>query len=141
MKIYRYLLAVMLSLLTVFSLLPACGEPDQQANAHQEETRVLDKEAFAAAIRRSNAVVIDVRTPAEYEQGHIENAINLNFFDPEFKHKLLELNKRKSYYLYCKNEVRSYRAMEFMKTNEFPQVYILKEGWTGWNTAKAETPK
>jgi rhodanese-related sulfurtransferase len=100
--------------------------------------RKLDKETFAAAIKKSGAVTVDVRMPGEFEQGHIEGAININFFDPEFKYKLLELNKNKKYYLYCKNETRSYRSMKFMEDNGFKNVYMLEGGYEDWNTAKAE---
>jgi rhodanese-related sulfurtransferase len=103
-----------------------------------DSQRILDKETFAAEMKKSGAVIVDVRTPGEFDQGHIEDAININFFDPEFRYKLLELNKKKKYYLYCKNEVRSYRAMKFMEDNDFDHVYILKEGYKGWNTATAE---
>lgn len=93
----------------------------------------LDKEAFNAAIKKSDAVILDVRMPAEFEQGHIDGAININFFDPEFKHQLLDLNKNKKYYLYCKNETRSYRSMKFMETNDFKHVYMLKGGYEEYN--------
>lgn len=125
----------------VSALLPACkGDGDSQSapGAASGGNRVLEKEAFASAIKRGNAMLIDVRSPAEFEQGHIDKAININFFDPEFKHKILELKRTKEYYLYGKNEVTSYRTMEFMKSNDFPEVYILKGGWESWNTATDE---
>ncbi len=103
-----------------------------------DSQRMLDKEAFAAAIKKSGAVLIDVRMPQEFEQGHIEKAVNINFFDPEFKYQLLELNPKKKYYLYCKNETRSYRAMEFMKMNDFPHVYMLKGGYEQWNSTVSD---
>lgn len=126
---------------TVSAFLPACrggGDSQSAPGAASGGNRVLEKEAFASAIKRGNAVLIDVRSPAEFEQGHIDKAININFFDPEFKHKILDLKRTKEYYLYGKNEVTAYRTMEFMKTNEFPEVYILKDGWEGWNTATDE---
>ncbi len=103
-----------------------------------DSQRILEKEVFASAIKKSGAVLVDVRTPAEFEQGHIEDAININFFGPEFKYQLLDLNRKKKYYLYCKNETRSYRAMKFMEDNEFKEVYILKGGYQDWNTPATE---
>jgi rhodanese-related sulfurtransferase len=100
--------------------------------------RMLEKEAFASGIKKSGAVVIDVRMPQEFEQGHIEDAINIDFFGPEFKYKLLELKKNKEYYLYCKNETRSKMTMTFMDNNDFKKVYVLKGGYENWNTAKAQ---
>ncbi len=136
--------SVLLALLTTWMV--SCkdaGTSETQENTSSstpidESQRMLDKEAFAAEIKKSGAIVVDVRQPPEFEQGHIDKAININFFDPEFKYKLLELNKKKKYYLYCKNETRSYRAMKFMEDNGFNQVFMLKGGYEDWNTAKAE---
>ncbi|HEY3385518.1 MAG TPA: rhodanese-like domain-containing protein [Saprospiraceae bacterium] len=100
--------------------------------------RFLDKETFAKKIKKSDAVVIDVRMPQEFEQSHIEGAINIDFFGPEFKYKLLELKKDKEYYLYCKNETRSKMTMTFMYNNGFEEVYVLKGGYENWNTATAQ---
>jgi rhodanese-related sulfurtransferase len=100
--------------------------------------RVLDKEAFAAGMKKSGAVLVDLRMPGEFDQGHIEGAINIDFFGPEFKYKLLELNKKKKYYLYCKNETRSKMSMQFMQDNDFKEVYMLKGGYEEWNSAEPQ---
>lgn len=102
------------------------------------DDRFLDKETFAANMKKSGAVILDVRMPGEFDQGHIEGAVNINFFDPEFKHKLLDLNKSSKYYIYCKNETRSKMSMKFMLDNDFKDVYVLKKGYEEWNVAKAE---
>lgn len=100
--------------------------------------RVLNKEAFAAGIKKSGAQIIDLRMTADYEQGHIEDAININFFDPEFKHKLLELNRNKTYYLYDKKEKTAYRSMKFMEDNDFKNVYMLQGGYEAWKGTNVE---
>lgn len=102
------------------------------------DDRFLDKEVFAAEMKKSGAVILDVRMPGEFDQGHIEGAVNINFFDPEFKHKLLDLNKSSKYYIYCKNETRSKMSMKFMLDNDFKDVYVLKKGYEEWNVAKTE---
>ena len=102
------------------------------------DDRFLDKEVFAAGMKKSGAVILDVRMPGEFDQGHIEGAVNINFFDPEFKHKLLDLNKSSKYYIYCKNETRSKMSMKFMLDNDFKDVYVLKKGYEEWNVAKTE---
>ena len=101
-------------------------------------SRFLEKEAFADGMKKSGAVILDVRMPQEFEQNHIEDAINIDFFGPEFKYKLLELNKNKAYYVYCKNETRSKMTMTYMDKNGFKEVYVLKGGYQNWNVAKAE---
>ncbi len=102
------------------------------------DDRFLDKEAFAAGMKKFGAVILDVRMPGEFDQGHIEGAKNINFFDPEFKHQLLALDKKSKYYLYCKNETRSKMSMKFMLDNDFKDVYVLKKGYEEWNVAKTQ---
>jgi rhodanese-related sulfurtransferase len=108
------------------------------ASSGNNSERVLNKEAFATGIKKSDAQIIDLRMTADYEQGHIEDAINLNFFDPEFKHKLLELNRNKTYYLYDKKEKTAYRSMKFMEDNDFKNVYMLQGGYEAWKGTNVE---
>ena len=100
--------------------------------------RILDKKAFEAGMKKKNAVLIDVRMAQNFEKGALENAINIDFFSPTFKTDLLDLDRSKEYYLYCKNEQMSYRTMTFMDKNDFKHVYILKGGYEKWNSADNE---
>lgn len=140
MNAWKCLLLVLCGVLSM--TLIACKSNSEQTDAKgmpivDESQRILDKDAFASAIKKNNAVVVDVRTPQEFQQGHIPDAININFFDPQFKWQILELDKDKKYYLYCKNENRSYRSMKFMEENGYKHVYMLKNGYEDWNTARA----
>ena len=92
----------------------------------------LDAETFKDEMDNRGAVLIDVRMPGEFDQGHIEGAINMNFFDPMFKFDLLKLDRDKKYYLYCKNESRSRMTAAFMNFNDFPKVYVLQGGYEEW---------
>lgn len=114
------------------------GEENAEGTVIDESQRILSKEDFAAAITKRGAVVVDLRNPFEYEQSHIGDAINIDFFDGQFKNNILDLDREKKYYLYDKNESSAYRGMKFMETNGFTQVYILKGGYKEWNTARDE---
>jgi len=57
-----------------------------------------------------NIVLVDVRTPEEFESGHLEHAININFYDPKFIEKFNIADKETTIYLYCKMGGRSARA-------------------------------
>ena len=145
MNLHKHLISltclVMLGFLLTSCKDAATNEPQGNStgtSSGDSSERILDKEAFAAAIKESGVQIIDVRMPPDYEQGHIENAININFFDPEFKHKLLELNRKKTYYLYDKNEKTAYRSMKFMEDNNFKNVYMLKGGYETWKATKVE---
>ena len=103
-----------------------------------DDMKKLDKDAFVKGYASSGAVLVDLRFPQEFERGHLEGAININFFDPDFKHKLLELDKDKTYYLYDKSDQSTFRAMKFMEENGFTKVYILKGGYRDWNKTPEE---
>ncbi len=100
-----------------------------------KEAPMLEPSEFEKGMKKNKAVLVDVRMPQEFEQGHIEGAININFFDPNFKSQLLGLDKSKKFYMYCKNDARSERAAEFMLQNDFPHVYVMKGGYLAWKAA------
>ncbi|MFS4456457.1 rhodanese-like domain-containing protein [Maribacter sp. 2304DJ31-5] len=60
----------------------------------------------------NNGIVIDVRTPEEFEQGHLDNAININWFDTNFARQCNTLDKDKIIYVYCKKGGRSAEAQK-----------------------------
>ena len=108
------------------------AESSTSIDTTYKEAVMLSPEEFQKGASKSNAVLIDTRFPAEYEQGHIEGAINMNFFDPNFKAQLLEMNKNKKYYLYCKNDTNSEAAAEFLMKNDYPDVFVLEGGYEAW---------
>ena len=111
-------------------------QPKEKGMAIMDESqRILEKDAFADAIKKRNTIIVDLRYPFEFEQNHIPEAININFFDHDFKYKILELDKEKKIYLYGKNENTSYRAMKFLEDNAYKHVFSLKGGFENWNTA------
>ncbi|MBT8284441.1 MAG: rhodanese-like domain-containing protein [Flavobacteriaceae bacterium] len=57
-----------------------------------------------------NYTLLDVRTPEEYEAGHLDNAININWYDADFTEKVGVLDKENTIYLYCKKGGRSAKA-------------------------------
>ena len=77
-------------------------------------------------------IIIDVRTPSEYKEGHIKNAININYYDDNFQSKLSKRNKSKTYLIYCKMGGRSGNALAIMEEIGFQRVYNLSSGIAGW---------
>ena len=72
-----------------------------------------------------DATVLDVRTPEEFTEGHVNGAINLDYYDESFKGHLARLDKSKNYKLYCRSGNRSSKALEIMKSMGFKQVENL----------------
>lgn len=84
----------------------------------------------------ANPQILDVRTPDEYNSGHIENAINLNIYDDDFNQKLDLLNKADTIYVYCKAGGRSSDAAGRLTAKGFKNVYDLEGGMMKWEQAK-----
>lgn len=80
----------------------------------------------------SNAVIIDVRSPQECASGVIPKAKKINFFDPNFKGMVDQLDKNKSYYLYCRSGNRSGKACRIMQSLGFEKTFNLSGGMMGW---------
>lgn len=79
-----------------------------------------------------DALVLDVRTPAEVRQGKIPGAKNLDVMNGDFVKELDKLDKSKTYLLYCRSGARSAQACNYMAQKEFPDLYNLRGGISGW---------
>ena len=67
--------------------------------------------------------IIDVRTPAECEAGHLDDALNIDFNAPDFKGQIGKLDRDGSYVVYCKSGNRSGQAKAVMDQMGFTDVY------------------
>ncbi len=110
----------------------AKSDVTQPAKTGDDTAESLEPSAFGSDMKRSNSVILDLRFPAEYEQGHIDGAINVNFFDGNFQTNILKLDRSKKYFLYSKSDPETYRAGIFMKQNGFKDVSTLKGGYAAW---------
>jgi len=92
-------------------------------------------------INRSNAVVIDVRDDAEYAAGHIADAKHIPLAQLQDRIKELHKFKDKPLLVHCQGGVRSAKACELLKKNEFTKVHNLEGGLNAWVQAKLPTVK
>lgn len=67
-------------------------------------------------------VILDVRTPEEFNTNHIEGSVNINFLGNDFKEQVSKLDKNKTYKLYCRSGNRSGKAMTLMNSIGFNHV-------------------
>ena len=77
-------------------------------------------------------IIIDVRTPEEFAAGHIENAINLDFRSEGFEDSINELDKNKTYLVYCRTAYRSRSAVNIMEELDFNEIYHMLGGIVQW---------
>ena len=86
-----------------------------------------------SSLKESNTI-IDVRTPEEFVEGFIKNAINLNIYDSsDFIKKIKSFSIDKEFYIYCKFGARSSGACKIMNQMGFNKVYNLLGGISEWN--------
>ena len=88
-----------------------------------------------------NFVIMDVRTPEEYADGHIEKAINLDYYSETFEDELNQLDKDNIYLIYCRTGGRSGLALDIMAELSFREVYNMLGGIEEWEAAKLPTVK
>lgn len=94
---------------------------------------ILDKTAYAEAIKPKNTQLVDVRTATEFNGGHIKNALNIDFFNASnFQKEFEKLNKEQPVYLYCRSGARSQKAARKLINMGFSKIYDLKGGYNSW---------
>lgn len=81
-----------------------------------------------------NAVILDVRTQEEVDEGIIPNAMHLDIYDSAgFMAGIQEMDKSKNYYVYCRSGGRSQQACMLMSQFGINQVYNLSTGFSEWD--------
>lgn len=78
------------------------------------------------------AMLIDLRTPPEYNDGTINGAVMINYLDDNINQQLEALDKSKKYYIFCAQGGRSKKCMDKMQSMGFSRVYNLLGGYEGY---------
>jgi len=82
-----------------------------------------------------NAQLIDVRTPGEYADGHLTNALNFDWNGAAFETQIKNLDKQKPVFVYCLSGGRSGSAAAKMRNEGFAAVYEMNGGMMKWRAA------
>lgn len=90
--------------------------------SYKKLQEMMDKDKYA--------ILLDVRSPQEFNEGHLSGAINIPLYD--FKKKLNKLpNKESLIIIYCTSGHRSKQAKEKLEKMGYENVYHLKNGLDG----------
>jgi rhodanese-related sulfurtransferase len=81
-------------------------------------------------------LLIDVRTKAEFEAGHIANALNIPVDD--LRDRISEIDRNKKIYTYCRAGLRGYLAQRILKQNGFNSIVNLSGGYQLWEICDEE---
>jgi rhodanese-related sulfurtransferase len=122
-------LKCLVSLLFLTTTIISCAQ-NNTSNTSNELT--ISTKAFSAGVTQPGAQILDVRTASEYQSGHIANALQANWLDPqEFKKRTQHLDKSKMIYIYCQSGGRSASAQAALIDAGF-KVVNLEGGMSNW---------
>jgi rhodanese-related sulfurtransferase len=120
----------------------SCGQSEEKttnktekSTATQEPKRLerVDEVTFLSFIQENKDVqIIDVRTPGEYSQGFIPDAVNIDFNGADFEGEMNKLDKTKPVVIYCHSGGRSGKALKMMKNMDFTTVLELEGGYSNY---------
>lgn len=115
--------------LTVILFFTACKD-----NSVAQEIRVLTPTEFHDATANKAVQLVDVRTPEEFAEGHLENALNINISETDFITEVEKLNLDEPIYLYCRSGKRSAKAALILKDVGFKEIYDMQGGFLHWES-------
>lgn len=121
-------------------------KPDQGTNAKPAVVDPFLKDIDAGQAgellkRQQKIVVLDVRTPEEFAEGHIDGAVNIDFNGDGFKEALGKLDKEAHYLMHCRSGGRSTAAKPAFTELGFNYIYHLDGGMLAWEKAGLPTTK
>ena len=115
--------------LVVLLLVAACSSGSDTATVElvspAEAAQVIDDDP-------AGLVVLDIRTPEEFNEARLANAINVDYYDADFAEQLDGLDKNDPYVMYCRTGNRSSDAVKTMKDLGFVEVYEIDGGIVNW---------
>jgi phage shock protein E len=113
------------------TLMAAEPAPSQSSDSvHHVDAREAQK-----LMTDKGVVVLDIRTPQEFNQGRIAGAKNIDFLAPDFEQRIDTLDKSKSYLVHCASGGRSTHSLALFKKHSFQSVYHLDGGIKAWQKA------
>tara|TARA_B100001248_G_C27341556_1_gene436546 strand:+ start:518 stop:931 length:414 start_codon:yes stop_codon:yes gene_type:complete len=98
----------------------------------------ISTEKMLALVKFDEVQLIDVRTPAEFAEGHLKNAKNIDFYSPDFDLQIEALDKSIPVILYCKSGRRSAKCASKLNAKGFTSIYDLDGGIQLWKIEKRQ---
>lgn len=125
---------IITTLFTIILLISCNGQNSKNTNLTAVDFHEKIKELKSPQL-------IDVRTPEEFEGGHLENAINIDWNNQNFLRLTASLDKTKPIMVYCLSGGRSSAAATSLRQDGFQQVYELDGGLMQWRSKKLPETK
>ena len=130
-------LVALLAIVVVYRSSGDCGEDciTESEALYQSIQDISTTDAFTMIENRASDpdfVLLDIRTPEEFDAEHIEGAANIDFYSENFRDELDTLDKEKAYLIYCRTDRRTGESLSIMRELGFVEVYNMDGGINSW---------
>jgi len=119
------------------SVLRAQGATGEYTNLSPAEARDL----LGKRSGNPGFVLLDVRTPKEFNEVRIDGAVMIDYLSPSFRDEIAKLDRGKSYLVYCRTGHRTNGVVKVMRELGFKNVSVLSGGITAWKEAGFPTAR
>ena len=99
------------------------------------------RESIAKRSGDPGFVLLDVRTPKEFEAERIEGAVMVDYLSPAFREEMRKFDRNKTYLVYCRTGNRTVGALKAMRELGFGNLFHLEGGITKWKEAGLPTAR
>ncbi len=119
----------------------ACGDAKAPSNSNTSSITITDQQVvhqinstqMLEIVNGKTITILDVRTPEEYNEGHIPGAVLANVNDPSFEETINGMEKDNSVVVYCRSGNRSGKAADLMEQARFTNIMDYDGGWSAWS--------
>lgn len=123
MNMKRFVLILLVASVFVYSC---------KVETSDENVKLVTPEEMKELSQMDGVQLVDVRTPKEFQEGHIEGFQNIDFMSETFQEDIEKLDKTKPVIVYCKSGNRSGKSCKIMKEKGFVKIYDLEGGIEKW---------
>ncbi len=119
----------------------SCSDSKEKSDLTPETTKpiiaktgveIISMNDVTQKMAEPNMQILDVRSPEEFEDGHLKNAINMNVNGESFQSEVEKLSKENPVIVYCKSGTRSTNASSQMEAMGFKTIYNFTGGFSEW---------
>lgn len=123
---------VIILLAAIIGIITGC-----QSATKPEQQNIINVNARDASqiIESKTPTIIDIRTPNEYSEGHLQNSVNIDYYSADFKTRLSKMDREVPVFVYCKSGMRTRSSLEVFRVLGFKEVYVLSSGLNDWIAA------
>lgn len=137
----KFALVLLLALICVPASRTKGADSKPAPPATQPTVKKITLEEFEKMRKDKSAVVLDVRTPREFEAGHVPGAVNIPWQSPDFDKQVEKLDKSKTYLVHCYSGSRSAAATKEMSKLNFDHLFDFSGGTRAYQRAKMPVEK